>query len=135
MAVLQELVLGNIDKGDFLPRVEADFKRLQDELVAFAAHHEEAAEGAEASLNVTVTLKVLDPKDLTIQITAQSKLTPATPPPSVSVGMGAEGQDGAEAIYVREGGSDGHNPRQGRLCDSQGNLTQEATQEAPAGEE
>jgi len=129
MAKMLELDLANIDRGRFLPQVEADLRRVQESLVAYAQEHGDAAKGAKATLSVSVALKIEDPKDLTFQITAQSKVVPLAPPASVSYGMAAESQTGGDVIYVREGGSDSADPRQGRLCDSQGNVTEEAMTE------
>jgi hypothetical protein len=134
MSIWRPLNLSLIDEGRFVEQADADLLELQRKLVAFAREYGEQAEGASATLTISVKVKVEDVKSLICSIKANTKIS--LPPRPGSVTMAVTDKDPASdelCLFVKPSGSDDA-PRQRKLCTADGRAIDPATGEVmPAG--
>ena len=108
-----------IDEGTFQPKMEADLRKLQQDMVAYARKHGEKAKKAKGELIIKVKVSIVDPLDGAYTIVADTKSNLPSTPPSVTMALAEEDENGT-GLFVRASGSSGSTPKQGKLCTDDG---------------
>lgn len=116
------LEISGIDEGNFLDEANKALQQAQTGLIQFVRKYGEAANGAKAVVNIAITIQKEDKGDdiYSIKATLQQKL-PAVPP-SLTMAMETEKDNGEPSLFVRASGSTADDPRQGVLCTQDGRI-------------
>jgi hypothetical protein len=112
-----------IDEGRFERECDEELQSLMKQLIQYKRKYgKDKAEGAKAVLTVKVSLQFdgRDDADFSIKGTI-SKQTPARPP-SLTVAVEGDEQDGEPTLFVRASGSTDDTPRQSVLSTKDGRV-------------
>jgi hypothetical protein len=123
------LSLEGIDEGRFLAQVEGDLRKAQASLVEFVKKHGPESKGAKAKLTVEITLGCVNPTDMLFGIKASTKTAVPNRPPSVSLALSDEDDDGTPALFARSSGTSRAIPQQGVLTTEDGRVVDQKTGE------
>lgn len=123
------LELEDVDEGRFMASVNADLAAIQKALIEHVKQYgKDRTKGATAKLSISVTVKfeARDESDYSVKA-ATKKETPGRPP-SLTVAIADEEQDGTPCLFVRNSGSTPDNPRQTVLATLDGRTVDPKTQ-------
>jgi hypothetical protein len=127
------LALGLIDEGRFLDQANADLERLQAELVRFMETHGELAKRAKAQLALTITLTCEDVENKMFSVKALATKKVPNRPPSITLALEGEDDQGEPCLFVRRSGSTTDTPAQGVITTKDGRTVDTETGEVSEG--
>jgi hypothetical protein len=113
------LNLGLIDEGRFILLADRDLARLQETLLAYAAEHGAAADGAKAKLAIEITLAVDNADQGVYTVKGTTKVSIPARPASVTLAIGEESSEGPR-LFVNRSGSSAASPAQGKFATDDG---------------
>lgn len=116
------LELNLIDEGEFLREANFNLAKLQESLRHFRREHGEKSVGAKGKLVMEVVLSCEKSGDDVFGIKTQNKITLPTAPPSITVAIAGENQDGTPCLFVRQTGSSFDSPKQGIMATHDGEI-------------
>lgn len=113
--------LSNIDEGLFLPKVDAQLRKLQEAIIQHGSDYGSLAKGDKATLTIKVSLKLEAPEHGIYKIVARHESSLPSCPATESLGVQECDQETGELfIGVARSGSRPDHPDQGTLCTSTG---------------
>lgn len=112
---LEPLTLELIEGGKLKADFGAAFEAVQSAIMAHCDRYGSRAEGAVASLSLTIKLKAANPVDFFFEISSDLKITPPARPQIKTSGVGEHRKAGQPIITCRSEGTDYDDPRQSTI--------------------
>ena len=117
---LTPLSLSLVDEGLFISQADADLMDCQKTLLEFRDRHGNKAKGAKCKLTIEVTLCCENSEEELFSVKAVTKKSLPARPPSTTIAMSAQKDNGEIALFVRRSGSTDTTPRQSVLSTQAG---------------